>query len=238
MRIALIADVHANLPALQVVLADASAAGAQTRVCAGDVVGFGPHPKACVDAVRNACHVVVAGNHDRAVAAGEDPRCPPELEAAARASMDLARQQLEPGDLAWLRGLGQEQSLYLHGQSIFVVHGSPTDPLHRGITADADPQRLSMEFMTVDADFIVLGHTHRPMVLRDVVERAVVVNPGSVGMPLDGDPRASYALLDTEDGAVHPRRLPYDVGSVVAELGHLGAARELVAAMLSRGGRP
>lgn len=238
MRIALLADVHANLPALRAVTEDIRASGARTCVCAGDVVGFGPHPKACVDAVRSMCQVVVAGNHDRAVGAGEDPRCAPELAAAVAASMDLARRQLETADLAWLRGLGHEQSLYLHGQVLFAVHGSPTDPLHRGITADVDPQRLAMEFMTVDADFIVLGHTHRPMVLRDVVESAVLINPGSVGMPLDGDPRASYALLDTEDGTVHLRRLPYDVSSVIEDLGHLARAdRDLFASMLAKGAR-
>jgi len=235
-RIALISDVHANLPALEAVIADARAGGAQQYMCAGDVVGFGPHAKGCVDLVRGMCQVVVSGNHDRALGAGEDCRSAPALEGAAQAAEANARQQLEPADIAWLRGLGHEAGLYLSGRELYIVHGSPTDPLYRGIKADEDPDLLRMAFMTIDSDFVILGHTHRPMVLRDILKGATMINPGSVGLPLDGDPRASYALLDTEDGNVHPRRIPYDAGATIADLGFMSPAdRELVSQALRTG---
>ncbi len=221
MRLALISDIHSNMPALEAVLADARAAETHQFICAGDVVGFGPHAKACVDAVRGLFQVVVAGNNDRALGASEDPRSGPSLADLARAAEEHARPQLQPMDLAWLRGLGHETGLYLSGKEVYVVHGSPTDPLFQGILPDDDPQRIRMAFMTIDCDFVVLGHTHIPMVLKGVVEDATVINPGSVGLPLDGDPRASYALLDTEEGLVYPRRIPYDVEATVADSGHL-----------------
>ena len=221
MRLALMSDIHSNMPALEAVLADARAAEAQQFICAGDVVGFGPHAKACVDTVRGLFQVVVAGNNDRALGAGEDPRSAPNLTCLARAAEDHARPQLLPVDLAWLRSLGHETGLYLSGREVYVVHGSPTDPLFQGILPDGDPQRIRMAFMTIDCDYVVLGHTHMPMVLKGVVEDTTVINPGSVGLPLDGDPRASYALLDTEEGVVYPRRVPYNIEITVTDSGHL-----------------
>ena len=99
MRIALISDVHSNLAALEAVLADARANGAQQYICAGDVVGFGPEPKACVDMVRGMCQVVVSGNADRALGAGEDPRVSPDLAGLAR----VAEEQRSSGDRATQR---------------------------------------------------------------------------------------------------------------------------------------
>jgi predicted phosphodiesterase len=230
-------DIHANMPALEAVLADARAAQAQQFICAGDVVGFGPHAKACVDAVRGLFQVVVAGNHDRALGAAEDPRPTPRLADLARATEEHARSQLPPLDLAWLRGLGHEAGLYLSGRELYVVHGSPSDPLYRGILPDDDPQRVRTAFMTIDCDYVVLGHTHVPMLLRGVVENATVINPGSVGLPLDGDPRASYALLDIDDGKVHPRRVPYDVEATVADTDHLRPGERDLYAHLLRHGR-
>ena len=239
MRIALISDVHSNLAALEAVLADARANGAQQYICAGDVVGFGPEPKACVDLVRGMCQVVVSGNADRALGAGEDPRVSPDLAGLARVAEELGRAQLEPGDVSWLRGLGHEAGLYLSGRELYIVHGSPWDPLFTGVRPDADPDKLRMGFMTIDADFIVLGHTHRQMVLRDVLERSVLINPGTVGFPLDGDPRAAYSLLDTEDGSVHPRRLPYEVDRTVGALAAFPQReRELATHVLSHGRKP
>jgi diadenosine tetraphosphatase ApaH/serine/threonine PP2A family protein phosphatase len=99
---------------------------------------------------------------------------------------------------------------------MYVVHGSASDPLFGSVPEAPDVPRLRLEFMSVDTDFVVVGHTHSPMVLRGALDGAIIVNPGSVGLPMDGDPRASYALLDLSSGAVHPRRVAYDVGAAVA----------------------
>jgi predicted phosphodiesterase len=239
LRIALISDIHANLPALEAVIADARASEAQQYICAGDVVGFGPHPKECIDLVMAMCQVVVSGNHDRALGAGEDCRCTPRLAGLARVAEDHARSLLGPEDISWLRGLGHETGLYLSGRELFIVHGSPSDPLYNGINADTDPARLSMEFMTIDSDFIILGHTHRQMVIRGAVEGATLINPGTVGFPLDGDPRAAYSLLDTEEGTVYPRRVPYDPEPTVADMGFCPPADlEIVSHILRNGSLP
>jgi putative phosphoesterase len=239
MRIALISDVHANMPALEAVLGDARAAGAQQFLCAGDVIGFGPHAKAVVDAVRSLCQLVVMGNHDNALARGIDSRCDPSLAGLAAAAEANARTELEGSDFAWLRSLGQEDSLYLEGHQLYVTHGAPSDPLFKGVKPDADPDYLSLEFSTVYSDYIVLGHTHLPMVLQGVVEGATVINPGSVGFPMDGDPKASYCLMDTENGAVHPRRIPYEIERTLADLSSFpDTEASLAAAILKNGRRP
>jgi putative phosphoesterase len=224
MRIALIADVHANLPALEAVVADAKAAYATTFICAGDVVGFGPHPKECVDMVRGLCQVTTSGNHDRALGWSEDCRCHPALAGIARAAEAYAREQLYGPDVQWLAGMGHEAGLYIGGKELFIVHGSPGDPLYTGIKSDEDPQRLRMAFSTIDCDFAVLGHTHQQMVLRDVVPGATLINPGTVGFPLDGDPRAAYVLLDLDEGSASARRAQYDPQEVVKDLRYLDSA--------------
>ena len=236
MRIALIADVHSNAPALEAVVADARAAGAEQVFCAGDVVGFGPSASAVVEQVRALCQVVVRGNHDEALAEGADCRCLPALAPLARAAEALARAQLRPADLAWLRTLPLDEGLYLGGMEVYMVHGSPLDPLYGGVAPDADPARLQREFMTVDSDYVILGHTHRQMALPGLLPKATVINPGSVGFPTDGDPRAAYTLLDTKTGDIQPRRVGYDVRRAVADASALPTReRALYSQVLTRG---
>jgi predicted phosphodiesterase len=227
LRIALISDIHSNLPALEAVLADAKAVRAQTFICAGDVIGFGPHPKECVDMVRGLCQVIVSGNHERALGWTEDPRCVPQLAGIAKTAEAHAREALFAGDVQWLAGLGHEAGLYLSGRELFIVHGSPWDPLYTGIRPEDDPERIRKGFMHIDFDFAVLGHTHHQMVLSGVLDGAIIINPGSVGFPLDGDPRASWTLLDLDRGRVEPRRVEYDVKRTIKDLRYLsGQDRE------------
>ncbi len=239
MLIALLADVHSNLPALEAVVADARAAGATHFVCAGDVTGFGPSARSCVDTVRAICQVVVRGNHDNALSEGVDCGCHPSLAHLARAAEKVARAQLGQLEAAWLRRLPLEESLYLSGRQIYAVHGSPIDPLQGSVPPSPQVERVRREFMAVDADFIVLGHTHRQMVLPAVLDAGVLVNPGSVGFPTDGDPRAAYALLDFGSGSVHTRRVVYDVDRAVADARSLDAKeRALYEKVLRTGSLP
>lgn len=222
MRIALLSDVHANLPALEAVVADARRVHVETFVCAGDVIGFGPHPKACVDMVRGLCQLIISGNHERSIGWNEDPQCMPQLASVAKVAEDNARKQLFGGDIQWLAGLGHEAGLYLSGKELYIVHGSPWDPLYTGIREDEDPERLRKGFMHIDCDYAVVGHTHRQMILSDVVEGIVIINPGTVGLPLDGDPRAAWALLDIDKGRVEPRRVGYDNSNLIKDLRFMG----------------
>ena len=237
--IALMADVHSNAPALEAVVADARAAGASHFVCAGDITGFGPSAQHCVDTVRAICQVVVRGNHDNALSEDTDSRCLPALGPLARASEASARAQLGTLEAAWLRRLPLEESLYLSGRQLYAVHGSPLDPLFGSVAPSPKVEQVRREFMAVDADFIVLGHTHRQLVLPSVLEAGVLVNPGSVGFPTDGDPRAAYALLDFNSGSVHTRRVDYDVDRAVADARALDAKeRALYERVLRKGALP
>jgi predicted phosphodiesterase len=218
LRIALISDIHANLLALEAVVADAKAVRAETFICAGDVVGFGPHPKECVDMVRGLCQVIVAGNHERAIGWNEDPRCLPQLAGIAKTAEAHARKELFGPDIQWLAGLGHEAGLYLSGKELFIVHGSPWDPLYTGIRPEEDPEKIRKGFMHIDFDFAILGHTHRQMVLTGVLDHATIINPGSVGLPMEGDPRASWTLLDLDKGRVEPRKVTYDVERTIKDL--------------------
>ncbi len=230
MRIALLSDIHANLPALEAVVADTHAVRAETYICAGDVVGFGPHPKECVDMVRGLCQVIVAGNHERAIGWNEDARCAPALAAIASTAEAHARKKLFGSDIQWLSGLGHEAGVYLSGKELFVVHGAPWDPLYTGIRPEEDPERLRKGFMHIDCDYAIMGHTHIQMVLTGVVENVTIINPGTVGLPLDGDPRAAWTLLDLEKGTIHPRRVEYDVARTVKDLRYMsGPEKETLA---------
>ena len=211
MRIGLVSDIHANLPALEAVLDDMPSVDA--LVCAGDVIGYNPWPVECVRVVREEADVVVQGNHDRVVET-------PERYAAnrmAEAGLAYAKRHLSSEALEWLCQLPTETSVA--GGRYRVVHSHPTRE-----DAYVYPGEFpNMARYLDDGEGLVLGHTHVQGAER--VEGHLVVNPGSVGQPRDGDPRAAYAVLDTEgdaggseataEDAIDLRRVEYDVERVV-----------------------
>jgi putative phosphoesterase len=203
MRVALVSDVHANAVALRAVLDEVDDADIDAVVCAGDVVGYGPDPVACLDRVRDVADVVVVGNHDRNADrprryAGH-PTAGPGLEHAAT-ELDEERHE-------WLRSLPARATV--DDGSVLVVHSHP-DPDRRG--QYVYPEDFDAVAEAVDADVLVLGHTH--VQGAETVHGTLVVNPGSVGQPRDGDERAAYALLDTAEQSVDLRRVDYDVDAV------------------------
>jgi putative phosphoesterase len=204
MRLGVISDVHGNRVALEAVLDDMPPVDG--LVCAGDVVGYGPWPGDCVEAVRSRDVPTVKGNHDRAVASGSAFR----FNAMARAGVDYARELLDDDDLAWLDGLPTERTV-ADGRAK-IVHGHPDDPDHYTYPDEFSGSMLG------DEDALVVGHTH--VQSHETFPEGVVLNPGSVGQPRDGDPRAAYALLDLggdeaaeTDGAptVEERRVEYPI---------------------------
>jgi putative phosphoesterase len=206
MKVGLVSDVHGNRIALEAVFDDVPDVDA--LVCAGDVVGYNPWHADCVAAMRSRDVPTVSGNHDRAVAAEGSFA----FNSVAAAGVDHAREQLDDDQVAWLRDLPTHRRL-LDGR-LRVVHGHPDDPdrytYARTFSAD----------LLDGADALVLGHTH--VQEHRHVGDGVVVNPGSVGQPRDGDPRAAYAVLDLEDLTVDERRVAYDVDAVVAAVREAG----------------
>ena len=198
MNIGVIADVHGNWVALDAVLDDMPPV--DRLVCAGDVVGYNPWPGACVDAVREREIPTVMGNHDRAVATDTSFS----FNSMAGAGVAYAREELDDDQLAWLAGLPDERTVF--DERVKVVHGHPDDP-----DRYTYPDMFGAE-MLGDEDVLVLGHTH--VQHHESYDEGIVLNPGSVGQPRDGDSRAAYAVLDVDAMTVTEHRVEYDIESV------------------------
>ena len=236
MRTLVLGDIHANPWALEAVLA---AAGRVDRVlCTGDLVDYGPAPRRCVEWARDRADVVIRGNHDHAVA----QRVPAVGESGLRGVAAAARprqwEELGPTLLRYLARLPVCETLEVDGRETLMVHGSPRDPLDDYAPADAAGWRDRLTGLT--AELVLVGHTHAPYAL--TAERpdgglTTVLNPGSVGQPRDGDPRAAFALI--ENGVCALKRAEYDPEPAIAELARCGLTGETLdtAAALLRTGR-
>jgi putative phosphoesterase len=200
MRIAVVSDIHANLPALEAALADARRRHAEEVIVAGDVVGDGRQPAEVVALLRGRAFPAIRGNVDRKV-----------VEAAALSGKALAERagkkkhaelawtarQLGRSGLDWLANLPASLTAHVAGSRLLVVHGSPisdTDYIYPSLTAPALAEKLGAD----RPDALACGHSHVPFVRR--ISGVTVVNAGSVGRPVDGDPRGSYALLEFTAG--------------------------------------
>ena len=206
MQVAVVSDIHSNTVALDAVLEDLPPV--DEVVCAGDVVGYNPWPAACLDAVHEREIPTVTGNHDRAVATGTAFR----FNSMAGAGVEHARDRLADDAIAWLANLPDTRTVF--DGRVKLVHGHPDDP---------DRYTYPEEFaasMLGDEDVLVLGHTH--VQGHEVFHEGIVLNPGSVGQPRDGDPRAAYALLDLDDLSVDERRVEYDIDAVVSAVRDAG----------------
>lgn len=205
MRTLVVADVHGNLAALEAVFSESF----DRVVCLGDIVGYGPEPAECLRLLRGYDLLGVQGNHDRAAAQHVPPRCSERFRWLAEATAPIARGQLSADDVAFLSAL-PHWGVAEHGRPRWVlVHATPSDPLYRYL--GPDPIAWREEARSVEGEGLLVGHTHIQFELR--LDAARVVNPGSVGQPKDGDPRAAYAVI--EDGAITLKRVAYDVERTV-----------------------
>jgi predicted phosphodiesterase len=205
--LALIYDVHGNLPALEAVLSDAATHGADAYLIGGDVALFGAWPQDTVARLRELAPATwIRGNGERWTA---DPGAAPEpVRGATHAATDALGDAL----VAELAGLPESASL---GDGTRAWHASPISDVRSFWPAPADDEA---ELLAGSSDArLVFGHTHLPFARTSDVGGVALVNPGSVGMPLDGDHRAAYALLH-DDGTVEYRRVAYDHASVPAAL--------------------
>ena len=192
-RLALMGDVHANLPALRAVLDAIAGAGMTRGVCTGDLVMRGPDPEGVVEAVRRLGWPCVVGNTDKKVAQRvARPKDHPKAQRVG--SRAWTTNQLSKGSLAYLAGLPMVWRLTLKDCRVAIVHGAPDDPRQavEEHTPKADIRRLIASLGGPDC--IVYGHTHRPSVRE--VDGCLLVNPGSVGEALEGDLRPRWAWLE------------------------------------------
>jgi len=207
MRILLLADIHGNWPAL-------AAIQEQCDLCifVGDLVDYGPQPAQCLEWVRRHASFCVRGNHDHAVAQRASTNGRNGFKYLTGVTRQLTWQLLNPEQIRFLASQPVSRYVTLGDARFLLVHGTPRDPLDE--YAPADPELWARRLQNISADFVVVGHTHLPYVLE--VQGTTVINPGSVGQPRDGDPRACYAIWD--DGNVELKRVAYPVEDLVKEI--------------------
>jgi putative phosphoesterase len=207
MRILVVSDIHANWPALAAINEPHDLC-----LCLGDLVDYGPDPGPCVRwAMRNARYAV-RGNHDHGVAQGVPVNGERGFRYLTRASRPLMWDALGHDERRYLLQLPLTQRVTLNGKRFLLVHGTPRDPLDEYLMKDR--ATWSKRVQNAEADIVCVGHSHMQFNL--LVDGVVVLNPGSVGMPRDGDPRAAYAVID--DGRIELKRVEYPVEETIARV--------------------
>lgn len=228
MKLLVLSDIHGNWPALEAVIRTEKRIDG--FICLGDIVNYGPHPAQCVAWVEE--HIfpgwIVKGNHDRALGCGEDPRCSAPYREMAAAMQAYTAKQLSAEAKSYLAGLPTMASQVVDKSNVMFCHAAPSDPLYAYIPKEYARQWTDEVVLARNPDFLFVGHTHHPFIRQ--FGDTTVVNPGSVGQPKDGDPRASFVLW--RDGVVELRRAEYDVRSVVRDL--QGCASEAISRQLGR----
>ena len=238
MKVAAISDVHANLPALEAVLAAIDAGDVEEIWCLGDVIGYGADPDACTELVHERCALCLVGNHDLAVLGVLDVEA---FSEAAAAAVSWTREVVTETTLALLRELEPEA----RREEIALFHASPRDPIWEYVLSaeqadaclDAHPERIAL-----------IGHSHVSLFFVRPTERATgevrgaqagddtlldldaggwLVNPGSVGQPRDGDPRAAWLELDTDELTARFHRVEYDVERAAGSIAAAGLPQRL-----------
>ena len=239
MRVAVISDIHSNLPALEAVLEAVEGAEIERIWCLGDLVGYGAEPDACTALVRERCEVSLAGNHDLAVLGELDVSS---FSETARAAVEWTQANAAPETFEYLRGLTPA----LEHEGFGLFHASPRDPVWEYVLSidqaeaglDAQSERIGL-----------IGHSHvalfftRPEggprrayahgaqtgdgALLDIDDGAWLINPGSVGQPRDGDPRAAWLELDLTEWTARFHRVSYDIAPAAAAILAAGLPRAL-----------
>lgn len=221
MRCLVIGDIHSNLAAFEAVLRDGEARGGFDGVwCLGDVVGYGPDPHECIQLLRQFEPVCVAGNHDWAAIGRVDTA---DFNPVAAQACHWTAQQLTPEDIDYL----QKLPLELRQDDFTLVHGSPREPVWEYLLSR---EAARDNFACFETTYCLVGHSHVPLVF-ELVGNSVVykmfpdeaslklgenrlfINPGGVGQPRDGDPRASYAVYDADTRTVYHYRVEYDIAT-------------------------
>ena len=240
MRYAILADIHGNLDAFQSVLQDIDGRGGVDELwCLGDIVGYGPEPSACLALLRQYPHICVAGNHDWAAVGKIDIA---DFNPDAAAACKWTGHQLNADDVEYL---GSLPAKVVRGE-FTIAHGSPRDPLYEYIFSVVSAASNFQNFGTMHC---LVGHTHVPAVFMDseglylkspllsilqLGGERLIVNPGSVGQPRDGDPRASYAVYDEAERVIYSYRISYDIAAVQNKMRRCGLP-EFLSLRLSEG---
>ena len=236
MRYLVISDVHANLMAFQAVLQDANADWDRIW-CLGDVVGYGPNPDECMDLLRQHDHLSLSGNHDWAVLGKLEIET---FNGEARAAIRWTQETISDETRQYL---GQLPPLIVE-EPFTLAHASPRQPVWEYILDEAT---AAANFDYFDTAYCLVGHTHMPVLFTELNsassrlvqptygkpislrDQRLIINPGSVGQPRDSDPRAAYALLDTDRMTWEHRRVAYNIKETQERMRNHGMPFRLIA---------
>jgi predicted phosphodiesterase len=241
MRIAMLSDVHGNRPAFEAVLAAIEDADVEEIWCLGDLVGYGAEPDDCVALARARCDVCLAGNHDLVVT-GDIPLS--DFSSSAAAAARWTQETISEPALAFLRSLEPADP----GREVALYHGSPRDPVWEYVLSSWQADEC---LDLTEARVCAVGHSHvalwfnrgpdgkvhgepaRAGTERDLSEGEWLVNPGGVGQPRDGDPRAAWLLLDTGTWAATWKRVEYQIDEAAKAIEEAGLPRVLAERLYS-----
>jgi putative phosphoesterase len=199
MKLVFISDVHSNLEALEAVLGEVEKINPREVYCIGDLCGYGANPEEVINRIRSSNIPCLMGDYDFAVATGDTSLLNDAIE-----TIEWTRKQLNEEALSFLSNLKLRTLVTVSGIKVFMVHASPKDYLHNCL------HEVKEEMLEeLGCDVLVVGHTHIPFIKR--FGNKFVLNVGSVGQPRDKDPRASFAILDTETRRAEIVRVKYDV---------------------------
>jgi predicted phosphodiesterase len=226
MKVAVISDIHSNRQALEAVLADIADSDASELWCLGDLVGYGGDPDACIELVRDHAAICLAGNHDLAVT-GEIAL--DEFTRGAGLAARWTQEVIHPENLEYLRRLRPEGA----DEVVGLYHASPRDPVWEYVLSallaelclDEQPHRVclighshvALSFVRREGE-LATGTPRRADDELDLSQGEWLLNPGSVGQPRDGDPRAAWMLLDTDAWTASFRRTEYDIAGAAAAI--------------------
>lgn len=238
MRYAVIADIHANLDALQVVLEDIKQQKCTHVVCLGDVVGYGANPKECLDIIRGMNIPVVKGNHDEYIGVDVNPDG---FNDAAAEAVTWSRAQLTEDDRKWLR----ELKYFRLVANFSIVHATLDAPQRWGYVFEKLEAAASFTYQNTQVCFF--GHTHVPVAfIRDTGVRGgtyskfrveagkkYFVNVGSVGQPRDGNPKSAYVIYDLVQQTIELRRLDYPIAEAQRKIRAAGLPERLAERLAS-----
>jgi putative phosphoesterase len=211
-RIAVISDIHSNFDALQAVLSDIGDYDA--LVCLGDLVGYGAQPNEVVSKIRSlGPDAIVTGNHDYAVLTGDTSG----FVRHAVQAIEWTRREISPENLKYIASLHSRATFTVDEVKVALVHGSPRDPLNEYIYPNISDFILRSLIEESGGDSLLLGHTHAPFT--HSFGSKLIGNPGSIGQPRDGDPRASYGILEPfTQFEFRIRRISYDIDAAASRI--------------------
>ena len=230
---AILGDIHANIDALEVVLADCRAQGVTDYLCTGDVVGYNARPHECLELIRSLDCPIVMGNHDHYVSSQQNLE---DFNPHAAAVIEWTRQQLTDEETSFLSGL----PFVTAKMGITLVHSTMDNP--EGFGYVFDHLQAEAHFSHQVSPLCFHGHTHCPMIYEKQIGavyridaqdfklpigRKYFINVGSVGQPRDGDPRAAYVLYDPKSRMVSFRRLEYDIAAAQEKIREAGLPERL-----------